>query len=131
MCCDFYFKNYKKNNNNIPNIVGEIKFAISHQSQNVWNECKKDIEKCMEWLKPDTTPHLVERFNIIKFDYALAILIDLTGGETYSNLWNSEMKKNGDGIFKREDYCSPHSAELKERLADNIIMSAFIGIDNA
>jgi len=93
MCCDFYFKNYKKNKENIPNFVGEIKFAIPHQRHNVWNEYKKDIEKCIEWLKPDTTPYLVERFNIIKFDYALAILIDLTGGETYSNLWNSEMKQ--------------------------------------
>jgi hypothetical protein len=93
MCCDFYFKNYMKNNKNIPNIVGEIKIAIPNQRQNVWNKYKEDIEKCREWLKPDTTPYLVERFNMIKFDYALAILIDLTGGETYSNLWNSEMKQ--------------------------------------
>lgn len=93
MCCDFYFKNYKKNNKSIPNLVGEIKFAIPHQRHNVWNDYKKDIEKCTEWVKPDTTPYLVERFSIFKFDYALAILIDLTGGETYSNLWNSEMKQ--------------------------------------
>jgi hypothetical protein len=88
--CDFYFKNYKKNNEYVPNIVGEIKFAIPHQ-KNVWIKYKEDIEKCREWLKPDTTPYLVERFNIVNFDYALAILVDLTGGETYSNLWNSEM----------------------------------------
>jgi hypothetical protein len=92
MCCDYYLKNYKKNNRSIPNIVGEIKFAIP-QRHNVWNEYKKDIDKCTEWVKPDTTPYLVERFNIIRFDYALAILIDLTGEETYSNLWNSEMKQ--------------------------------------
>jgi hypothetical protein len=95
MCCDLYIKNYKKNNKNIPNIVGEIKIAIPvpHQRHNIWNDFKKDIEKCKEWLRPETSTCLVERFNIVKFDYALAILIDLAGGEIYSNLWNSEMKQ--------------------------------------
>lgn len=102
MCCDFYFINYKKNNKSIPNLVGEIKIAVHvpHQRQIIWNEFKKDIEKCKEWLKPETSACLVERFNIIKFDYALAILIDLTGGETYSKLWNSEMKQMEEKYLK-------------------------------
>jgi len=93
ICCDLYFKNYKKNKENIPNLVVEIKVAVPQQRQKVWHEYKKDIEKCRKWLSPEISACLGERFNILKFDYALAILIDQTGGETYSNLWNSEMKQ--------------------------------------
>jgi hypothetical protein len=89
MCCDFYLKDHT---GKIPNFVGEIKVAVPYQEHDILAEFQGDIEKCKEWLKPETIPYIEEKFNT-KFEYALAILIDLTGDKTYSNKWNAEMKK--------------------------------------
>jgi hypothetical protein len=101
MCCDFYVKDLK---NDFPTIVGEIKVAVPPQSGNIFMNFLKDIDKCREWLKPDTSKYVNEKFKIKRFDYALAIFIDLTGDDKYYNSWKSDINQNDylqENIFVR------------------------------
>jgi hypothetical protein len=101
MCCDFYLKDDKER---FPTIVGEIKVAVPQQSGNNFGDFQKDIEKCREWLKPDTSKYVNEKFKIKRFEYALAIFIDLTEDDEYYNLWKSNINQDScvrENIFVR------------------------------
>ena len=49
---------------------------------------EQDVRKCEEWLAPDTAPFVQKSFGIERFDYALALLIDL-GCKGLDDHWNS------------------------------------------
>jgi hypothetical protein len=77
-----------------PPTVAEVKVAMPDDvfSSKI-TEFRDDLKKCKEWLKPDTALFVQEKFPIKKFDYALAILVDLTGGTLYRNWWESNIDK--------------------------------------
>jgi len=92
LACDFYLKHP------FPPVVGEIKLASNFETspQNfIDKNYKNDLAKCERWL---TEAHgMVEKkFGIAGgFSYALAILIDLTGGEQFRDYWHrSIIEKN-------------------------------------
>lgn len=83
MCADFVF---------LPPLhplVVEIKVAMpDSKSKAVINLFQNDLRKCEEWLAPDAAPFVRESFGIDRFDYALALLIDL-GCKGLDDHWNS------------------------------------------
>jgi hypothetical protein len=82
IACDFYLKQPF-------NLIAEVKVAVLKTAQQVFNAFLKDIEKCKNWLKPEISPIIEKKFGISRFNYALALLIDLTGDEGFSAQWNS------------------------------------------
>jgi hypothetical protein len=89
--------------NSLPATVAEVKVAMADDifSSKI-EEFEDDLKKCKEWLKPETAPFVRKKFPVERFDYALAILIDLTGGTVYRNWWQSNIDKeylSQQGIF--------------------------------
>ncbi len=78
----------------MPPVVAEIKVAVPHNKPKVaLSAFEKDLCKCQEWLKPDAAPFIQRSFGIERFEYALAVLIDL-GCVGLGDLWRSEINEN-------------------------------------
>lgn len=88
MCCDFLLLPP------FPVTVVEVSLVLPKQEVGSnFTKFKKSLRKCEEWLKTDKKK-LVERdFNIEGLEYALALLIDLTGTAKYRNEWESKINE--------------------------------------
>ncbi len=88
MCCDFLLLPP------FPAIVAEVKVAVPNTVNKIFSTYLDDLEKCREWLKPETGQYVEKKFGFGRFKYALAILIDLTGKREIQRRWSSEFNKN-------------------------------------
>ena len=103
MCCDFFLLPIQQ----LPSIVAEVKVAMPDTINEILygkgkdkGVFKGDLEKCEKWLEPATSHDIKKKFGIECFEYALAILIDLTDGIETKSWW----KKNID----EENYSQKH-----------------------
>jgi hypothetical protein len=98
MCCDFLLLPP------FPAIVAEVKVAVPKTVNKIFSTYLDDLEKCREWLKPDAFSHIQNRFGIERFDHAIALLVDLTGGQEIQKIWKASIDKDyyfRQGIFAR------------------------------
>ena len=98
MCCDFCLLPP------LPAAVAEVKLAIPKTANSIFENFRADLEKCEEWLRPDTAPFVRKRFGVDGFDYALAILIDLSGTGQCRHQWEAGIDEDAyrrRGIFAR------------------------------
>ncbi len=84
--------------------VAEVKLATPKPATSIFENFRADLEKCEEWLRPDTAPFVRKRFGVDGFDYALAILIDLSGTGQCRHQWEAGIDEDAyrrRGIFAR------------------------------
>jgi len=98
LCCDFLLLPP------FPAVVAEVKLAVPGAAARIFKNFREDLLKCREWLAGDASPYIQQRFGIARFEYALAILIDLSGGAELRNFWKADIDEEDflrRGIFPR------------------------------
>jgi hypothetical protein len=55
MCCDIFLEKP------FPFVVAEVKVVVSQTKKNIYSSFLNDIEKCKEWLQPDTSPFIKKK----------------------------------------------------------------------
>ncbi|MBI2190387.1 MAG: hypothetical protein HYU36_00190 [Planctomycetes bacterium] len=89
MCCDFCLLPP------FPKVVAEVKVVVPETAGSAFDNFSGDLRKCREWLADDASPFIQDTFGIDRFDYALAILIDLTDGSAYRRHWEAGIDEEG------------------------------------
>jgi hypothetical protein len=97
MCCDFLLLPF-------PALVAEVKVAVPKTAKRIFKAFRDDLTKCEQWMAQDAYPFIKSRFKIDRFDYSLAILIDLSGGEDVQKIWKTSVNEEDclrRGVFAR------------------------------